>query len=46
MVRKLKHHEQRLLRKVDFLQWKSDNNLREVEVMRKYHIQVLRLCFD
>lgn len=40
MVRKLKHHEQKLLKKVDFLQWKSDNNLREVEVMRRYHIQV------
>lgn len=48
MVRKLKHHEQKLLRKVDFLQWKSDNNLREVEVMRRYHIQVCfrALCFS
>jgi hypothetical protein len=23
-LRKLKHHEQKLLKKVDFLQWKSD----------------------
>jgi U3 small nucleolar ribonucleoprotein protein IMP3 len=25
MVRKFKHHEQKLLKKVDFLDWKSDN---------------------
>ncbi|KAH8072200.1 snoRNA binding protein [Aureococcus anophagefferens] len=29
---KLKHHESKLLRKVDFLQWKSDNTLREAQV--------------
>lgn len=23
----------------DFLQWKSDNNQREIKVMRRYHIQ-------
>jgi len=56
MVRKLKFHEQKLLKKVDFLnvclsyslpfvfrlilgQWKQDANLREVKVMRRYHIQ-------
>ncbi|KAL7753058.1 U3 small nucleolar ribonucleoprotein imp3 [Sorochytrium milnesiophthora] len=39
MVRKLKHHEQKLLKKVDFLQWKSENNLREVQVIRRYHLQ-------
>lgn len=39
MVRKLKHHEQKLLKKVDFLNWKQDANLREVKVMRRYHIQ-------
>ncbi|KAK6542949.1 Small subunit (SSU) processome component [Orbilia ellipsospora] len=39
MVRKLKHHEQKLLRKVDFLTWKSDDNHREHDVMRRYHIQ-------
>lgn len=39
MVRKLKHHEQKLLKKVDFLDWKQDNGHRDAEVMRKYHIQ-------
>lgn len=37
-MRKLKHHEYRLLRKADFLKWKRDNNLREVKVARKYHL--------
>ena len=39
MVRKLKHHEQKLLKKVDFLNWKQDNGHRDVNVMRTYHIQ-------
>ena len=39
MVRKLKYHEQKLLKKVDLVQWKKDNNLREATVMRKYHVQ-------
>ncbi|KAF5390451.1 hypothetical protein D9757_005299 [Collybiopsis confluens] len=39
MVRKLKYHEQKLLKKVDFLNWKQDANLREIKVMRRYHIQ-------
>ena len=39
MVRKLKYHEQKLLKKVDFLNWKSDANLREVKVLRRYHVQ-------
>jgi len=39
MVRKLKHHEQKLLKKVDLVQWSSDNNIREAKVMRKYHLQ-------
>ena len=38
-MRKLKHHEQRLLKKVDFIQWKTDNTLREAQVMRRYHVQ-------
>ena len=37
--RKLKHHEKRLLKKVDFFQWKSDKNIREVQVLRRYLIQ-------
>ncbi|XP_075227288.1 U3 small nucleolar ribonucleoprotein IMP3 [Lycorma delicatula] len=39
MVRKLKYHEQKLLKKVDFINWEADNNLHEVKVMRKYYIQ-------
>ncbi|CAB4055669.1 IMP3 [Lepeophtheirus salmonis] len=39
MVRKLKFHEKKLLKKVDFINWEVDNNLHEVKVMRKYHIQ-------
>lgn len=31
-MRKLKYHEQKLLKKVDFLQWKSDQNIREIQV--------------
>ncbi|KAH3679231.1 hypothetical protein WICPIJ_008665 [Wickerhamomyces pijperi] len=39
MVRALKHHEQKLLKKVDFLDWKSDNGHRDAQVMKLYHIQ-------
>jgi U3 small nucleolar ribonucleoprotein protein IMP3 len=39
MVRKLKHHEQKLLRKVDFTTYKSDSNHRQSEVCRRYVIQ-------
>ncbi|KAK6359813.1 Small subunit (SSU) processome component [Orbilia brochopaga] len=38
MVRKLKHHEQKLLRKVDFLTWKSDTSHREHDITRRYHL--------
>jgi len=37
-MRKLKPHEQKLLKKVDFL-WQREGNLRELEVIRRYHIQ-------
>ena len=37
-MRKLKFHEKKLLKKVDFLEWKSDNK-NQITVMRKYHIQ-------
>ena len=37
-LRKLKFHERKLLRKVDFVQYKNENNVRELKVMRKYHI--------
>lgn len=39
MVRKLKYHEKKLLKKVDFISWQSDNNIQEVKALRKYHIQ-------
>ena len=39
MVRKLKHHEQKLLRKVDFANYKSDHDHREAQVCRRYCIQ-------
>uniref|UniRef100_A0A182TE90 U3 small nucleolar ribonucleoprotein protein IMP3 n=1 Tax=Anopheles melas TaxID=34690 RepID=A0A182TE90_9DIPT len=39
MVRKLKFHEQKLLKKVDFFNWKETNSLQEAKVMRKYHLQ-------
>ncbi|KAF9578737.1 Small subunit (SSU) processome component [Lunasporangiospora selenospora] len=38
-MRQLAYHEQKLLKKVDFLNWKSTENLREIKVMRRYHIQ-------
>lgn len=37
-MRKLKHHEHRLLRKSDLLQWKREAKLREVKVCRKYRL--------
>ncbi|XP_053208048.1 U3 small nucleolar ribonucleoprotein protein IMP3-like [Panonychus citri] len=37
MVRKLKYHERKLLKKVDFINWEG-NNVKEITVMRKYHI--------
>ena len=39
MVRKLKYHEQKLLKKVDFITWKKDDTQRENRILRKYHIQ-------
>jgi len=39
MVRKLKFHEQKLLKKVDFISWKGDNTVNENRILRKYHIQ-------
>lgn len=37
-MRQLKFHEKKLLKKVNFLEWKKDNGLREVKVMRRYHV--------
>lgn len=39
MVRKLKYHEKKLLKKVDFISWEADNNLHEVKVLKRYVIQ-------
>ncbi|KAE9546955.1 hypothetical protein FO519_009832 [Halicephalobus sp. NKZ332] len=39
MVRKLKYHEQKLLKKVDFVNWKSDNNVHEGKILRKFAIR-------
>ena len=38
-MRQLKHHEKKLLKKVDFFSWKSDQNIREAKIVRKYHLQ-------
>lgn len=38
-MRQLKHHEQRLLKHVDFLNYKQDQNHRDLQVIRRYHIQ-------
>jgi U3 small nucleolar ribonucleoprotein protein IMP3 len=38
-MRQLKHHEQKLLKKVNFFQYKKEDNVREIKVLRRYHIQ-------
>ena len=38
-MRKLKYHEQKLLKKTDFLTWKKDQSQRELGVIRRYNIQ-------
>jgi U3 small nucleolar ribonucleoprotein protein IMP3 len=38
-MRQLKHHEKKLLKKVDFFSWKSDSNVREAKIIRKYLLQ-------
>ncbi|MCJ1279565.1 Small subunit (SSU) processome component [Puttea exsequens] len=39
MVRKLRHHEQKLLKKVDFITYKSDANHHAAAICRRYTIQ-------
>ncbi|OJJ50511.1 hypothetical protein ASPZODRAFT_11376 [Penicilliopsis zonata CBS 506.65] len=39
MVRQLKHHEKKLLRKVDFYSYKSDSSHREHTIRQRYHLQ-------
>lgn len=38
-MRELKHHEQKLLKKVNFFQYKKESNIREIKILRRYHIQ-------
>jgi hypothetical protein len=39
-LRKLKYHEKKLLRKVDFFNYgKGENEHRDVKVMRRYYVQ-------
>jgi len=38
-MRQLKHHEKKLLRKVDLYSWKHEDNLRVAKILRRYHIQ-------
>lgn len=38
-MRKLKHHEQKLLKKVNFYDWKAEADKRESRVMHRYHVQ-------
>ncbi|KAL3069483.1 hypothetical protein niasHS_018208 [Heterodera schachtii] len=41
MVRTLKFHEKKLLKKVDFINWPAelDNSLHENKIMRRYHVE-------
>jgi len=36
-MRELKHHEKKLLKKVNFYDWKSERTLRENAILSKYH---------
>lgn len=38
-MRTLKFHEKKLLKKVDFLDWKNEDNLREIKLLRRYYVQ-------
>lgn len=39
MMRKFKHHEQKLLKKTNFDSYKNETNDREISVVRRYHLQ-------
>lgn len=48
-MRQLKHHEKKLLKKVDFLRWKTDDNVRETQVslqQNKIIIQVRTHAYE
>jgi U3 small nucleolar ribonucleoprotein protein IMP3 len=36
-MRKLKYHEKKLLKKVNFLDWKKEDGHREAQVSQRYH---------
>ncbi|KAL6062569.1 U3 small nucleolar ribonucleoprotein imp3 [Balamuthia mandrillaris] len=38
-MRKLQPHEQKLLKKVNLFDWKREQNVREIKILRRYHIQ-------
>ena len=38
-MRQLKHHEQKLLRKVSLYSWKGERNIKDARTLRKYYIQ-------
>ena len=38
-MRQLKHHEQKLLRKVSLHSWNGEDNIRVAKILRRYHIQ-------
>eukprot|EP00520_Triparma_pacifica_P016078 CAMPEP_0118658118 /NCGR_PEP_ID=MMETSP0785-20121206/14390_1 /TAXON_ID=91992 /ORGANISM="Bolidomonas pacifica, Strain CCMP 1866" /LENGTH=170 /DNA_ID=CAMNT_0006551099 /DNA_START=187 /DNA_END=696 /DNA_ORIENTATION=- len=38
-MRELKHHEKKLLRKVNIVGWKGERNIRVAKILRRYHIQ-------
>lgn len=38
-MRKLRHHEAKLLKKVNFYDWKFDKNIKENAILQKFHIQ-------
>lgn len=39
MVRTLKYHEQKLLKKVDFINWEEDNSPHENKIMRRFQVE-------
>jgi len=39
-MRELKHHEQRLLKRVDFLDYKQNQYYQDVQVLQRYYIQI------
>jgi hypothetical protein len=39
VMRQLKYHEKKLLKKVNFFEYKKEKNLREIKVIRKYYVQ-------